>query len=148
MQLSPDQIRDMLLLQHIHLTRREQLAGERKQLLTQMAASHGEAWETRQKVSNMALLTSALTDNAAQDYQIDAEVQCAALRGVRMLHSTHSIDEHLRIVSYSECVAIQGCLGGGIPFVRITNLLTMSSSSVVVALYTTQGVTSSLYCRP
>ena len=82
-QLSPDQIRDMLLLRHIHIARREQLANERKQLMSQMAESHGQAWQARENVSRMALLTKALTDNAAQDYQIDAEVQCAALRGVR-----------------------------------------------------------------
>ena len=73
----------MLLLRHIHIARREQLVNERKQLLSQMAESHGEAWQARENVSRMALLTNALTDNAAQDYQIDAEVQCAALRGVR-----------------------------------------------------------------
>lgn len=72
----------MLLLRHIHIARRDQLASERQQLLNEMAAPHGEAWDTRQNVGKMATLTSALTENAAQDYQVDAEVQCATLRGV------------------------------------------------------------------
>lgn len=99
----------MLLLRHIHITRREQLAAERKQLLIEMAASHGEAWETRQNVSKMAKLTSALTGNAAQDYQIDAEVQCAALRGVSkhsMLHHQLYLSDLLRCTLYDKILLV------------------------------------------
>ena len=82
MNLSAAQVRDILELRQLHIARRNQLAAERRALTRQMTEPTDKAWHVRENVSKMATLSGAIKANAAQDYQIDAEVQCAVLRGV------------------------------------------------------------------
>ena len=82
MDLSEAQVRDVAELRQLHMARRGQLAAERRALLRQMAEPTEQAQRVRENVSRVAKLGDALKENAVQDYQIDAEVQCAVLRGV------------------------------------------------------------------
>lgn len=82
MNLSEAQVKDLLELRQLHIARRDQLATERKALTRQMSEPTDAAWHVRENVSRVATLSEALKENAAKDYQIDAEVQCAVLRGV------------------------------------------------------------------
>lgn len=84
MNLSEAQVRDILELRQLHIARREQLVAERRALTRQMTEPMDEAWRVRENISKTAVLSESLREIAAQDYQIDAEVQCAALRGVNL----------------------------------------------------------------
>ena len=88
---SEEQLRDMMHLRRIYVTRRGLHAMERRELLSQAAASHHQMPLPSDNLTQLSDLASQLKKNAADDYRVYHRIACALRRGVScsdLLHHT------------------------------------------------------------
>lgn len=82
LKLSQEQIQDLELLRRLYLTRRRQLAKQRKNL---MAAIQKEMPNPVDSVAKVAELGAQLQQNATEDHQIIHSMSRAVYCGVRLV---------------------------------------------------------------
>jgi len=83
--LTEDQLRDLMLMRQLYLTKRGLLAMERKALVNQMASNEGSMPHPSDNITKMADLATCLKENAAEDHHVHRKVARAVYRGVRHL---------------------------------------------------------------
>ncbi len=83
--LTEDQLRDLMLMRQLYLTKRGLLAMERKALVNQMASNEGSMPHPSDNITKMADLATCLKENAAEDHHVHRKVARAVYRGVRYL---------------------------------------------------------------
>lgn len=87
--LTDDQLRDLMLMRQLYLTKRGLLAMERKALVNQMGSNEGSMPHPSDNITKMADLATCLKENAAEDHHVHRKVARAVYRGVRPLRSVH-----------------------------------------------------------
>ncbi|DBB01931.1 hypothetical protein WJX77_006316 [Trebouxia sp. C0004] len=80
--LTEDQLRDLILMRQLYLTKRGLLAMERKALVNQMGSNEGSMPHPSDNISKMADLATCLKENAAEDHHVHRKVARAVYRGV------------------------------------------------------------------
>ena len=83
--LTEDQLRDLMLMRQLYLTKRGLLAMERKALVNQMGSNEGSMPHPSDNITKMADLATCLKENAAEDHHVHRKVARAVYRGVRYL---------------------------------------------------------------
>ena len=79
---SEEQLRDLMHLRRIYVTRRGLHAMERRELLSQAPVSHHQMPLPSDNLTQLSDLASRLQKNAADDYRVYHRIACAARRGV------------------------------------------------------------------
>ncbi|DBB14882.1 TPA: hypothetical protein ACH3X3_004483 [Trebouxia sp. C0006] len=80
--LTDDQLRDLMLMRQLYLTKRGLLAMERKALVNQMGSNEGSMPHPSDNITKMADLATCLKENAAEDHHVHRKVARAVYRGV------------------------------------------------------------------
>ncbi|DBA66859.1 TPA: hypothetical protein ACH3X2_001993 [Trebouxia sp. C0005] len=80
--LTEDQLRDLMLMRQLYLTKRGLLAMERKALVNQMGSNEGSMPHPSDNITKMADLATCLKENAAEDHHVHRKVARAVYRGV------------------------------------------------------------------
>ena len=81
--MTEEQLRDLMLMRQLYLTKRGVLAMERKALVNQMASHEGSMPHPSENITRMADLATCLKENAAEDHYVHRKVARAMFRGVR-----------------------------------------------------------------
>ena len=82
--LSDDQIRDLMMLRALYLTKRGLLGMERKALVQQMATREEEMPHPTDNITRLSDLATCLKENAAEDHLVHRKLARAVFRGVRL----------------------------------------------------------------
>ncbi|KAL0053052.1 hypothetical protein WJX82_000205 [Trebouxia sp. C0006] len=81
LELSQEQVKDLLQLRRLYLAKRAQLMNSREQLMEQMRNT-GNGLHPGNVMTRMSRLATKLKMNAAEDYRVYNRTVCALLRGV------------------------------------------------------------------
>ena len=95
--LSDDQIADLLHLRKLYLTRRCVLSYERKAIMSKLSHIDCHILNPTSHMAELEDLTSALQQNAAEDYQMYYKVARSVYRGVSGIMHT---PRHTTRISY------------------------------------------------
>ena len=83
LELTDAQVRDLLQLRRLWLTKVAHLSCLREQILQQMSSSSDDMQHPGRMLARMSQWTTALKENAAESYRVYNRTVCALLRGVR-----------------------------------------------------------------
>ena len=86
LELSQEQVKDLLQMWRLYLAKRAQLMNSREQLMEQMRNT-GNGLHPGNVMTRMSRLATKLKMNAAEDYRVYNRTVCALLRGVSILAS-------------------------------------------------------------
>ena len=86
LELSQEQVKDLLQLRRLYISKRAQLMNSREQLMEQMRNA-GSGLHPGDVMTRVSRLATKLKMNAAEDYRVYNRTVCALLRGVSILAS-------------------------------------------------------------
>lgn len=115
---SEEQMRDIMHLRRIYVTRRGLHAMERRALLSQAPVSHHQIPLPSDNLTQLSDLASQLKKNAADDYRVYHRIACALRRGVSCSRTCRVV---LRMSSFADSSHYQAV--ALLPMLSVVNFL-------------------------